>query len=131
MNDKPAYTILFVDDDSFLTDMYSLKFTTAGHTIRVAHSAKEALSILHSGFTPDAVVLDLIMPELSGFDLLEAIQKEGLAPHAARIVLSNQGEQADLERARALGCVGNIIKSNAIPSEVLALVVGYIQRSQR
>ncbi len=129
MHTQPI-SVLFVDDDTFLTDMYSLKFTTAGHTIRVAHSGEEALEILRGGFAPDAIVVDLIMPGMSGFELIEALNTENLAPHAARIVLSNQGEKSDIERLQKLGVTGNIVKANAIPSEVLMLVQGYIKKSR-
>jgi len=117
------YTILLVDDDEFLVDMYALKFTQAGHTIVVASSAEEALEKLaDTSFAPDAVLVDLVMPKMDGFELMEAIKQRDLQGHAKLIVLSNQGEQEDIERAKSLGAVGHIIKANAIPSEVLTMV---------
>ncbi len=130
MTTTAPFSVLLVDDDSFLIDMYSLKFSHAGHAVATAQSAMEALEKLRNGLTPDAVVFDLVMPEIDGFGLLEAIQNEGLAKGAALIVLSNQGEKEDIERARTLGAVGHIIKANAIPSEVLALVEQYVQKTR-
>lgn len=115
-------SILLIDDDAFIIDMYSIKFTAAGYALTVAKSVEEALAKLRGGFIPDILITDLVMPKMSGFDLLEAVQKEGLIPHATKIVLSNQSESADIVRAKELGAIGHIIKANAIPSEVLTLV---------
>ena len=118
-----TYSILLVDDDTFLIDMYSLKFSQAGHAVRSAQGTEEALAILkEEGYTPDAVVFDLVMPAMDGFELLAHMRDEKLAPGAALIVLSNQGEKEDLDKARDLGAVGHIVKANAIPSEVLRMV---------
>ena len=123
MKDHIPYTILLVDDDAFLVGMYSHKFTQAGHTIHVAQSVKDAVTKLKDPtFSPDAIILDLVMPHMDGFSLLEHIHNNNLAPGVALIVLSNQNEQEDIERARALGAVGHIIKANAVPSEVLTSV---------
>ena len=124
------YSILLVDDDTFLIDMYSLKFSQAGHTVRSAQGTQEALTILKEGdYAPDAVVFDLVMPKMDGFELLKHIREEGLAKGAALIVLSNQGEKEDLDRARDLGAIGHIVKANAIPTEVLATVERLIEGS--
>ncbi len=122
MDTQHAKSILLVDDDSFIIDMYSIKFTAAGYALTVAKSVEEALAKLRSGFTPDILITDLVMPKMSGFDLLEAINVEKLIPNATRIVLSNQSESSDIARAKELGATGHIIKANAIPSEVLSLV---------
>jgi len=128
MKKSVSYSILFVDDDSFLIDMYSLKFSRAGHIVQSASSTSAALEKLKEGYSPDAVVLDLIMPKMDGFSLLEQIKEQGLAKESALIVLSNQGEKEDLERARSLGATGHIIKANAIPSEVLEIVERLIMK---
>ena len=127
MNEKKKYDILIVDDDEFLIDMYCLKFSQAGHNIQSASGTETALAKLESGYTPDAVVFDLVMPKMDGFELLEQIREKKLAPGAALIVLSNQGEKGDLERAKELGAVGHIVKANAIPSEVLSMVESIIE----
>lgn len=121
-------SILLVDDDSFIIDMYSIKFTSAGYSLTVSQSVEEALAKLRGGFVPDILITDLVMPKMSGFDLLEAVQKEKLIPHATKIVLSNQSESADIARAKELGAHGHIIKANAIPSEVLSLVEQFAQK---
>jgi len=69
---------------------------------------------------PDAILLDLIMPGIGGFGALETIRKENLAQGSKVVILSNQGQDSDIERAKQLSADGYIIKASAIPSEVLA-----------
>ncbi len=128
MNDKPKYKILFLDDDEFVIDMYSMKFTQAGHDFRPVSDAEEAIEILREGFNPDAIITDLIMPKIDGFTFLQMVKDENLAGDAAIIVLSNQSESEDLERARELGAIGHIIKANTIPTEVLSIIEGLISK---
>lgn len=117
-----AYKIYLVDDDRFLLDLYAVKFKNAGHEVSVFGSGEELLAALRKkdAVTPDAVLLDLIMPGVGGFGALDAIRKENLAKGAKIIILSNQGQDSDLEKAKQLAADGYIIKASAIPSEVLA-----------
>lgn len=117
--DTPHYSILLVDDDRFLLDMYSLKFKESGNTVMAEPEPEKALATLRSGPPPDIILLDIIMPNISGFDFLETLRKEHLAPDACIIVLSNQGQEEDIKRAMELGADGYIVKASAIPSEVL------------
>lgn len=120
--DKNKYKILLVDDDKFLLDVYVLKFKNKGHEIITAHDGADALSQLKGGIEPDAIVLDVVMPQMDGLTLLENIRKENLAPHSSVIMLTNQGQPSDVERAEKLGISGYIIKATAIPSEVVSEV---------
>lgn len=119
---KPSYNILLVDDDQFLLDMYSLKFTNHGHKITTAHDGADGLAKLKEGAKPDIILLDLIMPKMDGIELLEAIRKENLVPEAYIIMLTNQGQSTDIEKAESFGVSGYIIKATTIPSEVVAEV---------
>lgn len=123
-----AYRIYLTDDDRFLVDLYAAKFTKAGHQV-VSFGSGEALlaELRKGGQAPDAIVLDVIMPGLDGFGVIEVIRKENLAAGAKIILLSNQGQQSDVDRAKELKVDGYIIKASAIPSEVLAEVVRIIE----
>lgn len=110
--------LYLIDDDSFLLDMYALKFKECGLPVEAISDARVALDKLRKGARPDVILIDIIMPEMNGFEFLEALQKEGLAQDARVIVLSNQGQQDDIDRATKLGAQGYIIKASAIPSEV-------------
>ncbi|MDO8408105.1 MAG: response regulator [bacterium] len=126
-----AYRIYLTDDDRFLLDLYAAKFTSAGHELITFGNAEELLAELRKGGAPpDAVIIDLIMPGIDGFAVLETIHKEQLAKGAKLIVLSNQGQDTDRERCRALGIDGYITKASAIPSEVLTEVVRIIGKGR-
>lgn len=117
--------ILIVDDDSFLLDMYAKKFGDAGYAVDTAKSVEEALKKMREDATFDIILFDMVMPHLTGLDLLRAVKFEKLSNDPLCIVLSNQGEKSDIESATALGADGYIIKANMVPSEVLASVKNY------
>jgi CheY-like chemotaxis protein len=124
-----SYRVYLVDDDHFLLDMYAVKFKAAGHDVVASQSGEELLKTLREKGPPDAILLDIIMPNMDGFQVLEAIKKEKLAPPTTKvIVLSNQGQDSDIEKAKALGASGYIVKASAIPSEVLAETINLIEK---
>lgn len=117
-----AYRVYLVDDDKFLLDLYASKFKNAGHDITVFSSGEELLAALRKEGVkaPDIILLDLIMPGIGGFGALDAIRKNRLAQDAKIVILSNQGQDSDVSKAKQYAVDGYIIKASAIPSEVLA-----------
>lgn len=111
--------ILIVDDDKFLLDMYSLKFSQSGFEVEFAGNAKEALEKVDGGFTPDIFLVDVIMPEMDGFALIDEIKKRNLANKATIVILSNLGQEEDVKRGLQVGADGYIIKASATPAEVI------------
>lgn len=124
-----AYRVYLVDDDRFLLDLYAVKFKNAGHEVNVFNSGEDLLAALRKVDTPapNAILLDLIMPGVGGFEALEAIRKEELAKGSKIIILSNQGQDSDIEKAKQFSADGYIIKASAIPSEVLAETIRTIE----
>jgi CheY-like chemotaxis protein len=118
--------ILLVDDDAFLIDMYAAKFTSSNHEVDSAKTVEAALEKLRAGAKYDAILLDMVLPGMTGLDLLKAIQQENIAGDAKVIVLSNQGDQSDIDAAMAVGAHGYIVKAHMIPSEVVAKVAGIV-----
>ncbi len=121
--------ILIVDDDSFLLDMYALKFSQNNFEVHTAASAILALAKIKEGLVPDIVLADVIMPEMDGFEFLEKINTDKLLPHAIKIILSNKSEQKDIDRGTSLGVSGYIIKANSTPVEVINQVVSILGAS--
>lgn len=115
--------ILIVDDDKFLLGMYSQKFVNKKFNVDIATGSLEALKKLHEGATPDILLLDVIMPNMDGIELLKTIRDEKLVPNAAIIMLTNENQFSQIERAKALNADGYIVKASAIPSEVFDEVV--------
>ncbi len=123
-----TYRIYLTDDDRFLLDMYAVKFKAAGHDVTVFQNGNLVLEELRAKPAPDALLLDIVMPEIDGFEVLETLKKESLAPTMKTIVLSNQGQESDIERAKELGAAGYIIKASAIPSEVYSETIAIIEK---
>ena len=113
--------ILLVDDDAFLRDMYATKFGEDGHEVEVAKSGEAAIELLKS-VEVDVVLLDMVMPGISGIELLTEIRDKQLGGSPSCIVLSNQGEEEDVKKAKEAGACGYIVKAELIPSEVVAKV---------
>lgn len=113
--------ILLVDDDVFLRDMYATKFGELGHDVKTVESGERALEELEAG-SFDVVLLDMIMPGMTGVELLLHIKERNLSPRPKCIVLSNQGGKEEIAAAEEAGSDGYIIKAELIPSEVVAEV---------
>jgi len=114
--------LLIVDDDVFLRDMYALKFSESDYEVQAAETAEHALQIIEQ--TPDlkAVLIDMIMPGMTGIELIREIKERHQSCEAALIILSNQGQESDIAEATEAGASGYIIKAEAIPSDVVKQV---------
>ena len=123
--------ILIVDDDSFLLDMYALKFSQNGFDVTTALGAMPALEKLHGGFVPEVLLTDIVMPVMDGFEMLEKIHTEKLAPNAVKVILSNRGQDSDMKRGSELGVSGYIVKASTTPSEVIQQVGEIIAKAQK
>lgn len=123
-----TYRIYLVDDDRFLLDMYAVKFKNAGHDVRAFQQPEEFLAALRGEAAPDAVLIDIVMPGMTGFEAIEAVRREKLAPATKIIFLTNQGLDQDLEKAKELKADGYIIKASAIPSEVYAETLKILEK---
>jgi CheY-like chemotaxis protein len=111
--------VLIVDDDKFLLNMYSIKFSKANFEVNSAMSGEEAFTKIKEGYIPDIILLDIVMPGMDGFDVLAKLKKDNVAPNALVIMLTNQGQLSDIEKAKSFGIGGYIIKATTIPSEVV------------
>ncbi len=114
--------ILLVDDDGFLRDMYATKFISSGYDVEAADGSAAAITKLEQGSTYDLAILDMIMPGTNGVELLKIIKERFDKQVKNCILLSNQGQEEDLQEAKDAGAIGYIIKAEAIPSEVVKQV---------
>lgn len=120
--DKEKKKILIVDDDNFLLDMYALKFSQNAFEVHTAEDGLKAVEKLKIGEMFEIILTDIIMPEMDGFQMLEKINTENLAPNSLKIILSNKSQQSDFEEGTRLGVSGYIVKANSTPGEVVSQV---------
>jgi len=127
MNDNKK-KILIIDDDNFLLDMYALKFSQNDFEVYTAAGGGEAIEKLKGGLSPDVILMDIIMPEMDGFEMLDKINQDRLSPNSIKIVLSNKSEQKDVDRGNELGVSGYIVKANSTPKEVIEQVTSILSK---
>ena len=112
--------VLVVEDDQFLANAYKLKLTKSEYEVRVA-TDEDALSQMAED-VPDIVLLDLIMPNMDGFATLDAMKKDEKLKSIPVVIASNLGQKEDIDRAKSLGAVDFIIKSNVSIEEIVQKV---------
>jgi len=114
--------LLLVDDDAFLRDMYATKFIECGHEVDAAENGQSALNKLQQVADFDVVLLDMVMPGMTGVELIQNIKERFPDLQAKYIVLSNQGQSEDIREAMEVGASGYIVKAELIPSDVVKKV---------
>ena len=120
--------ILIVDDDSFLSDMYALKFSQNNFEVYTVSSGAQAIEKLKGGLSPDVMLIDIIMPEMDGFEMLGKINTQKLCSKCIKIILSNKSQQSDIDEGNRLGVAGYIVKANSTPTEVIDQVVKILEK---
>lgn len=118
-----THTILLCEDEEFVARSYIRKLEIEGFTVLHAHNGEEALKLLIEK-KPDLVILDLMMPLKTGFEVLQDLQKQTDADvkKIPIIVASNLGQKSDIDTATELGASGFLIKSNISLKELVAKV---------
>lgn len=108
--------ILLAEDDPFISRMYQTKLTSAGFNVNWVNNGRDAYEQIKQS-PPDLVMLDVMMPELTGFQVVAALKAEGLLP-SNTIMLTNSASAKDRKQAEDLG-LDYLIKSDLTPREVL------------
>jgi len=112
-----ASTVLVVEDTDLLRTIYTDKLVQDGYEVLAAPNGLEALNLLRSN-NVDLILLDLIMPKMSGLEVLESVKADPRTRDIPVLILSNLGQESDVERGLALGAVDYLIKNEAKPAEV-------------
>lgn len=123
---EKQYKILIIDDDPFLSEIYSLKFKLSGFEVFTAVNGEKALEAVKENI-PDVILLDLVMPKMDGFETLAALRKISELDKTAIIVFSNLGQKEDVDRGYRLGANDYLIKTRFTPSEVVEKVRGLLK----
>ena len=111
--------VLIVEDEKPLAHALALKLGHEGYAVQIAGNGAEGLKEITAG-TCDIILLDLIMPEIDGFTILQEMQAKGIKTPV--LVLSNLGQEEDKERAKKLGAKDYCVKANTPIAEILKKV---------
>lgn len=113
--------ILSIEDDAFLSGLISDKFVENGFAIITANLGGIGIQEARTQ-KPALILLDLMLPDMSGFDILKEIKEDSDTKDIPVVILSNLGGSGDLEKGLALGAERYLIKSNVLPEEVVEIV---------
>jgi DNA-binding response OmpR family regulator len=112
------YRILLVEDDVALAEIYQLRLQAEGFEVQLCGDGEQALS--HAiEFNPDLVLLDIMMPKISGFDVLDILRQTPETANCKVIVLTALTRPEDQEKAKALGADEFLVKSQIVISDII------------
>lgn len=113
--------IAIIEDDQVISQMYRIKFESEDYEVETADNGQLGLELVKS-MVPDIVLLDLMMPEMTGGEMLAKLRREGWGKNVKVIILTNVGEQEIPKEVKELGVSAVILKADMTPSQVVALV---------
>jgi len=111
-------TILIIEDDKFLREMMGKRLAEEGYNVSMAIDGEEGITKIQKE-TPDLILLDLILPGIDGFEVLERMKKNSKLSKIPVIILSNLGQKEEVERGLSLGAVDYLIKAHFTPREII------------
>ena len=114
----PAKKILLVEDDDALASVYTARLEAEGFTIKRVPNGEEALATALD-FRPDLILLDAMMPKVSGFDVLDILRNTPETTNMRIIMLTALSQESDLQRAKALGVDEYLVKSQVVIADVV------------
>lgn len=113
--------IAIIEDDQAISQMYRFKFEAEGYQVETAENGKLGLELVQN-MVPDIILLDLMMPEMTGDAMLEKLRAMPWGKNVKVIILTNMGEQEIPPKVKSLGVSGVILKADMTPRQVAAMV---------
>jgi len=113
--------ILIIEDEEIILDLLERKLTQEGYEAFVARNGEEGLEKMRM-VKPDLILLDIVMPKMGGFEVMEEMQKDSQLREIPIIVVSNSGQPVEIDRAQGLGAKDWLIKTTFDPREVVEKV---------
>jgi len=124
MADKKS--ILLVEDEPLLANLLKQRLEKEGISVFLGRDGEEALNILKEN-KPDLILLDIILPKISGFELMEVLQKDPQFQKAPIVVISNLGQESDVERGQSLGAIGYFIKAKVSIEDLVSKIKAFLK----
>ncbi|MBI5037311.1 MAG: response regulator [Candidatus Kerfeldbacteria bacterium] len=122
--------ILLVEDDAFLAGMYVTKMNLEDFEVVLAGDGEAGLEQAQS-IKPDIILLDVILPKMSGFDVLKNLKSDPKTKNIPVLMLTNLGQQEDVQKGLAIGAVDYLIKAHFMPAEVVEKVKSIISKTKK
>lgn len=113
--------VAIIEDDMTISQMYRFKFEAEGYKVETAENGRLGLALAEE-MKPDIILLDLMMPEMTGDEMLAKLRAKPWGKNIKVIILTNMGEQEIPEEVRSLGVQAVILKADMTPRQVAELV---------
>ena len=113
--------IAIIEDDPVISQMYRMKFEADGFDVQLANTGKKGVALAEH-YSPDLILLDLQMPEMTGDEALSQIRKQPWGKDIPVIILTNLGEEEAPKTIRGLGIHSYIVKAELTPRQVVQRV---------
>lgn len=113
--------IAIIEDDQAISQMYRFKFEGEGYEVETADNGKLGLELVEN-MKPDIILLDIMMPEMTGDEMLEKLRATSWGKSIKVIILTNMGEQEIPPKVKELGVSGIILKADMTPKQVADIV---------
>lgn len=120
-----AKKILLVEDEPMLSNLLRQRLEKEGFLVVTAHDGVEAVSLLKQE-KPALILLDIILPKMSGFEVMEAMKSDPTIQAAPVVVVSNLGQESDVERGQSLGAVGYFVKAQMSVEDLVSKIKEFL-----
>ncbi len=120
-------TIFLVEDELLLLNLLKQRLERAGFEVVTAKDGEEALNVLKS-ISPDLILLDIILPKVSGFEFMEQVRSDPAYKKTPILILSNLGQDNDIKKGETLGASGYLIKARLSIEEVVKKVKEFMAK---
>lgn len=118
---KRQPTILLVEDDEFLAELYATKLGLEGFSVHVANDGRKGLKSARE-VHPDLMLLDIILPKMDGFEVLRQLKSDAETKGIPVILLTNLSQRSEVQQGLDLGALDYLIKAHFMPSEVVTKI---------
>jgi DNA-binding response OmpR family regulator len=120
-----AKALLVVEDDKFLRELLTKRLADEKFTVFAAIDGEETFKIL------DMILLDIILPGINGFEILKRLKEDPTIAAIPVMMLTNLGQQSDMERGKDLGAEDYMVKADFTPKEIIERIKSFFEYSGR
>lgn len=127
-SEQKKYTIVVIEDDKYLADIYATKLKLEGFNVEIANDGEVGVDIVKK-LIPDLILLDIMLPKMDGFSVLHAIKTDEKTKDITVIMLTNLNSPDDVKRGLELGAADYMVKAHFVPADIVTKVKNILKIS--
>jgi DNA-binding response OmpR family regulator len=120
-------TILLVEDEPLLANLLKQRLEKENFKVLHASDGEEGLKVLKTS-QPDLILLDIILPKISGFELMERLRSDPAFGKSPIVIISNLGQESDVEKGKVLGAIGYFVKAKMSIEDLVKRVKSFLNQ---